>query len=270
MPIHPTAIIDPRAEIASDVTVGPYAIIEGAVKIGPRTKIYARAHIMGRTEIGEDCQIHMGAIIGHEPQDLGFRGQESWVKIGDRNILRENVTVHRGTQEGSVTYIGHENYFMGGVHIAHNCTIGNRVILCNNVLAAGYVQIEDQAFVSGGVVLHQFIRVGKLAMISGWSALSKDVPPFLIAQGRNCVKAVNIVGLRRAGYPPSARREIKRAFKKLFRSGLNLSQALALWEGQELSQEVQYLVKFIKTSKRGVCRGNSRKPGGVFEETEED
>ncbi len=270
MVIHPTAIIDPKAEIGADVFIGPYVIIEGNVKIGRGTKIYARAHILGATEIGEDCQIHMGAIIGHEPQDLGFKDQESLLKIGHRNIFRENVTVHRGTQKGSMTYIGHDNYFMGGVHIAHNCTIGNKVILCNNALVAGYVQIEDQAFISGGVVIHQFTRIGKLAMISGWSALSKDVPPFLIAQGRNCVKAINVVGLRRAGYPLSVRREIQRAFKTLFRSGLNIHQALSVLEAQELSPEVRYMVEFIKNSKRGICRGNPRRQTRISAEMEED
>lgn len=270
MIIHPTAIIGPHVELGADVTIGPYAILEGRVKIGRRTTIYPRAHIMGFTEIGEECQIHMGAIIGHEPQDLGFQGQESYLKIGDRNIFRENVTVHRGTQKGSITIIGNDNYFMGGAHIAHNCIIDNKVILCNNVLVAGHVHIEDQAFISGGVVLHQFVRVGKLAMISGWSALSKDVPPFLIAQGRNCVKAVNIIGLRRAGYSPLVQRKIKKAFKTLFRSNLNLSQAIFALKEQELSEEVRYLVKFIEESKRGVCRGNFHKKDKILERWGED
>jgi UDP-N-acetylglucosamine acyltransferase len=270
MSIHPTAIIDPRAEIAAEVSIGPYVIIEGAVKIGRGTKVYGRAYIAGSTEIGEDCQIHMGTVVGHEPQDLGFRGGESFLKIGDRNIFRENVTIHRGTEEKSITYIGHDNYFMGGAHVAHNCIIGNKVIVCNNALLAGYVEVEDQAFISGGVVIHQFTRIGKLAMISGWSALSKDVPPFLIAQGRNRVKAVNVVGLRRAGFSSSVRKEIRRAFKTLFRSGLNLRQALFVLEKQELCDEVRHLAEFIKNSKRGVCRGNVRVKDSDFGGNEEN
>ena len=227
MPIHPTAIISPKAELDSSVEVGPHAIIEEHVKIGAGTRVWANAFITGHTEIGRDNQIHMGAVIGHEPQDLKFdRACRSYLRIGDRNVFREYCTVHRGTEPESATVIGHENFFMGLSHVGHNCVIGNGVVICNCALAAGHVHLGDRAFVSGGVVIHQFTHVGRLAMFSGNARVSMDVPPFLLAAERNEIHAVNLVGLKRAGVPRDAILEIKALFKLFNLSGQNGTQAV--------------------------------------------
>ena len=257
MPIHPTAIISPKAELDSSVEVGPHAIIEEHVKIGAGTRVWANAFITGHTEIGRDNQIHMGAVIGHEPQDLKFdRACRSYLRIGDRNVFREYCTVHRGTEPESATVIGHENFFMGLSHVGHNCVIGNGVVICNCALAAGHVHLGDRAFVSGGVVIHQFTHVGRLAMFSGNARVSMDVPPFLLAAERNEIHAVNLVGLKRAGVPRDAILEIKALFKLFYLSGLNGTQALkeASKAGAFKTAEAREFVEFVRHSPNGICR----------------
>ncbi len=254
MAIHPTAIVDPKAEIDPEAEIGPNVVVEANVKVGKGVKIWANAYLCGWTEIGEDCQIHMGAVIGHLPQDLSYKPQKTFLKIGKNNIFREYATVHRGTEPNSSTIIGDNNYFMGLSHVAHNCHIGNRVVICNTALLAGYVTVEDSAFVSGGVVVHQFARIGKLAMIGGLARVSKDVPPYMLIEGNSTVRALNTEGLRRADLSPDVREEIKSAYKLLYRSGLNTAQALEAIEGQLKSDEVRYLIDFIKNSKRGICK----------------
>ena len=254
--IHPTAVIDPRAKIHKEAEIGPYVIIDGQVRIGRGTRVMAHAYLTGWTEIGEDNIIHMGAVIGHEPQDREYRGGKTGLRIGHGNIIREHVQIHRGTKPKSSTIVGNENFFMNHAHIAHNCEVGDGVIIAGGALLAGYVQVGDGAFISGNCVVHQFVRIGKLAMLRGLSRTSRDVPPFCIMDDTHTVKAINQVGLERAGYKESEIREIKEAFTQLFRRKGNLAQAVQELENRgPLSKEVEYLLDFIKSSERGVCFG---------------
>jgi UDP-N-acetylglucosamine acyltransferase len=255
MPIHPSALIDPRAEIHPHADVGPFVVVDGPVKVGPRTRVGAHATLLGSTEIGADNVIHAGAVVGDTPQDLGFPGGESYLRIGDRNVIREHVQIHRGTKPGSATVIGNDNYFMTNAHVAHNCQIGNDVIIANGALLGGYVQVEDQVFVSGNCAVHQFVRVGRLAIMRGLSRASRDVPPFCIMDWTHTVRAVNRVGLRRAGFAPEQIRALQNAFRTLFRRAINLTKAIAELEAQPCSPEVRYLIDFIRASKRGVSSG---------------
>jgi len=254
MAIHPTAIIDPKAEIDPEAEIGPNVVVEANVKVGKGVKVWANAYLCGWTEIGANCQIHMGAVIGHLPQDLSFKHGKSYLVIGKNNVFREYATIHRGTEEGSATVIGDDNYFMGLSHVGHNCRIGNRVVICNTTGLAGYVTVEDSAFISAGVGIHQFARIGKLAMIGALARVNKDVPPYMLVEGNSTVRALNTEGLRRANLPVEVRDEIKSAYKLLYRSGLNTAQALEAIEAQLKSDEVRHLIDFIKGSKRGICK----------------
>ncbi len=251
--ISPSAIIHPKAQLGVNVRVGPGAIIEEGCVIGDNCEIRAHAVITGNTTLGNNNQIGYGAIIGSEPQDLSYKGAPTQVIIGNDNVLREYVTVHRGTKEGTATVIGDHNFLMTGVHVAHNCRVGNHVILVNNVLLAGYVEVQDRAFLGGGSVVHQFNRIGELAIMRGLTRTSKDIPPYFMAVDINIVNGINRVGLKRAGYSPEARRHITNAYKTIHRSGLNLSQALAKLEETEVSPEVRKIIDFIRSSKRGIC-----------------
>jgi UDP-N-acetylglucosamine acyltransferase len=251
---HPTAIISPEAQIDDDVTIGPYTIIEGPARIASGTVIMSHVHISAHTEIGHNNIIHMGAVIGNIPQHLGFKDCVSHTRIGDRNIIREYVTIHRSWEEGKATIIGNENFLMALSHVAHDCQLGNHIVMANGALLGGHVTIEDNAFLSGNTVFHQFVRIGRLAMVSGLTGIGKDVPPFCIAAGRSQICGVNIVGLRRAGIPQDRRTEIRNAFKTLYRSGLNVPSALREIERGNPCEEVRQFVEFIKNSKRGICR----------------
>jgi len=270
--IHPTAVINPRAEIAGGVEIGPYAVIEDNVKIAPRVKILANAYICEWTEIGEDSEIHMGAVIGHLPQDLAFRKKITYLKIGKRNVIREYVTIHRGTHEGSSTVIGDDNFIMGFVHIGHNCQIGNNVVICNASALSGYVEVEDRAFISGYSLIHQFVRIGAISMLSPRTRLRKDVPPYMLlspTRGKDSVYGINVTGLRRAGFSQGVRSGIKRAYKIIYRSGLKLPDAISELESRDLGPEVQHLIDFLKKpSKRGLSPHISRTlaaPTGVLQ-----
>ncbi|MCS7048371.1 MAG: acyl-ACP--UDP-N-acetylglucosamine O-acyltransferase [Verrucomicrobiae bacterium] len=253
MAIHPTAIVSPKAELDSSVEVGPYAVIEDGVRLGARTRVGAHAYLARGTSLGEDNEVHVGAVLGHEPQDLRFRcGTRSYLRVGNRNVFREYCTVHRGTEPESATVIGDDCYLMAGSHVGHNCVLGNHVILCNCALLAGYVQVGDRAFISGGVVIHQFMRVGRLAMLSGNARVSMDVPPFVIAAERNEVHAINQVGLKRAGVKGEAVREIKALFRLFYRSGLTTSEALAQARGFCTSEAAEFL-EFVRNSPNGLC-----------------
>ena len=260
--IHPTAVINPRAEIAGDAEIGPYVIIEDNVKIGPRVKILANAYVGEWTEVGEDSEIHMGAVVGHLPQDLAFKKRTTYLKIGKRNVIREYVTIHRGTQEGSTTVIGDDNFIMGFVHIAHNCQIGNNVVIANASALSGYVEVEDRAFISAYCVIHQFVRIGAVSMISARSRLAKDLPPYMLlspARGESSIFGLNVVGLRRAGFSQDVRSSIKRAHKIIYRSGLKLQDAIIGLENTNPGPEVQRLIDFLKKpSKRGLSPHISR------------
>lgn len=253
MTIHPTAIIEDGAQLGAGVRVGPYAVIESDTIIGERTEIRAHACIKRFTTIGADCRVHEGALIGGEPQDLAFAGGDSRVRIGDRCTLREGVTIHRGTQAGSETIIGADCYLMAYAHVAHNCRLGDRVIIANNVALAGHIEIADRAFISGGVVVHQFCRLGRLAMIGGNSKIVQDCLPFVTTDGmpgRAC--GLNVVGLRRAGFTAGELRTLKEAYRLLLRAGLPLDAALRQMAGLN-DANVNEMIEFARGSKRGFC-----------------
>jgi UDP-N-acetylglucosamine acyltransferase len=256
MAIHRTAVLDSRAEIDPDVEVGPYAVIDGPVKIKAGTRVMAHVHVTGWTEIGADNEIHSGAVLGDAPQDKAYKNTESYLKIGDRNIIREHAQIHRGTVAGSSTIIGDDNFLMATSHVGHNCKLGNSITLANGALLAGYVEVGNHAFISGNCVAHQFVRIGEYALMRGLSATSRDVPPYAIIDWQHTVRGVNVVGLKRAGFDEQRIRAIKEAFRVLFRKGRNMSLALKEVEGREwANSDVSALLDFIKSSKRGVCFG---------------
>ncbi len=253
--IHPSAIIDPRAEIDPAAEVGPYVVIEGPVRIGRGTRLLAHSVVTGATELGADNEVHYGAVLGDVPQDVGYGGGESRLQIGDRNVFREYCQVHRGTKPGTATIIGDRNFFMTHSHVGHNCRIGNDAILASGAILAGYVELGDRVFVSGNCVVHQFVRVGKLALLRGLSRASRDVPPFCIMDGTHTVRAVNVVGLRRAGYSTGDIQALRKAFRTLFFRRRNLKRGLEELETEDVAPPVRELVEFIRASKRGVCFG---------------
>jgi UDP-N-acetylglucosamine acyltransferase len=254
MTIHPTAIIDRKAEIHDEVDIGPYVVIEGPVKIGGGTRVMAHACIMGNTEVGVHNEIHPGAVLGDTPQDKAYKEQESYLRIGDRNVIREHVQIHRGTVAGSATIVGDDNFLMANSHVGHNCKIGDHNVLANGALLGGYVEMGSHVFISGNCVVHQFVRIGDYALMRGLSGTSRDVPPFAIVDWQHTVRGVNAVGLKRAGFDEQRIREIRRAFRVLFRQGRNLSLAVKEIETVErASPDVLTLLDFIRSSKRGVC-----------------
>lgn len=268
--IHPTAIIHPDARLAAGVSVGPYAVIEGAAVIGEGCEIQAHAIVGAHVTMGRENVIGYGAVIGGEPQDFAFRPQiRSEVRIGDRNRIREYCTIHRGTAEGSATTVGNDCFLMGGSHLAHNVSLGNKVILANNALLGGHVHVEDGVFIGGGCVFHQHIRVGRLAIAQGASAFSKDIPPFTLAAERNTVAGLNVIGLRRAGLSVEERMEAKEAFKLLYRSGLNIRQALEAASSRKWGNTGKEFFQFVAAAKkRGIC-GLLRSGYGAKEEPAE-
>lgn len=254
--IHPTAVIGKNVQMGKNNRIGPWVVIEDGVKIGSGNIIFASAYLCQGTEIGDENEIHMGAIIGHRPQDLAYKGDLTFTRIGHKNQIREYVTIHRGTKPGTATVIGNENFLMAYSHIAHNCELGNRIIMVNQASLAGYCVIEDRAFLSGMTGFHQFSRIGRLAMVSALSVSNKDVPPFMTCGGRPALAVgVNLTGMRRAGIPESSRREIRQAFRYLYRSGLALPRALERIKAELNSPEAQHLVRFIESSKRGIIAG---------------
>jgi len=255
MTIHPTAIVSPEARLAADVEVGPWAMIGPEVELGPGCKVAARATLEGRVVAGANNSFGIGAIIGGPPQDFAYDpASRSGVIIGSDNVFREYVTIHRGTKDGTDTVVGNGCFLMAGTHLGHNVQMADKVVAANNVLFAGYVQIGKGAVLGGGAVFHQFIRIGQLVMVGGGGRFAKDVPPFCLVEDYNTLTGINAIGLRRAGLPPETRMEIRRAFRLLFRSGLNVSQALEKAAESEWTPESLALFDFVKTSKRGVCR----------------
>jgi len=260
MKIHPTAIVDKKAKLADDVEVGPYAIIGPDVEIGKGTKIGAHAVIDGYTTIGDGCRIFTGAVVGSIPQDLKYKKDtKSILKVGKNNIIREYVTMNPGTDEGGITSIGDGNLFMAYSHVAHDCKVGNNCIIANSGTIAGHVELEDRVVIGGLAAIHQFTRIGKLAIIGGCSKVVQDVPPFSLCDGHPAsVFGLNMVGLRRAGISKEAQLALKKAFKILFYSGLSFKTAIqrVMSDSECIGfEEVRYLLGFIRDSKRGVCRG---------------
>jgi UDP-N-acetylglucosamine acyltransferase len=255
MPIHASAIVDARAEIESDVDVGPFVVIEGPVRIGAGSRLMAHAVVTGDTHLGRDNVVHYGAVLGDLPQDLGYRGGPSALRIGDRNVFREYVQVHRASREGGTTLIGDDNYLMAEAHVGHDCRLGNGIVVANGALLGGHVQVDDRAFLSGNCVVHQYVRVGRLALMRGLSRTSRDVPPFALMDLTHTVRGVNAVGLRRAGFGAERIRAVRRAFRHLFGERRNLRRALDELEAGEIGDDVRHLIDFIRASKRGVCFG---------------
>jgi len=255
--IHATAIVHPGAKIAANVEIGPYAVIGEHVSLGEGTTVGPHAVIEGWTEIGRDNRIFQFASVGAAPQDLKFHGEKSFLRIGDRNMVREFVTLHRGTESGGgETIIGSDNLFMAYSHVAHDCVVGNRVILANGATLAGHVQVDDFAILGGLSAVHQFTRVGAHVMVSGGSMVAQDIPPYTIAQGdRAKTVGLNLVGLKRRGFSEEAMRAIKKAYKIIFRSGLRQEEALQKIAAEVVSgPELAVFVEFIKNSQRGVAR----------------
>jgi UDP-N-acetylglucosamine acyltransferase len=252
--IHSSAVIDPRTHLEPDVEIGPNVVIEGLVTIGAGTKVQAGAIIVGQVKIGSGNTIGYGSVIGGFPQDLSYRPDSpSGVEIGNDNVLREHCTIHRGTKPDTVTVVGNQCLLMVGAHLGHNSRLGSQVILANNVLLGGYVDVHDKAFLGGGSVVHQHTRLGTMSIMQGGSAVSKDVPPFGTEAGRNSIVGMNVVALRRAGFGPTLRLEVKRAFHILYHEGLNTSQAVAKAAEEKWSPEVQPFWDFVSKSKRGIC-----------------
>lgn len=256
---HPTAIVHPKAKIGKDVTIGPYAVIDEEVSIGDGTVVMHGAHLTGRTRIGRENEIHMGAVIGHTPQDRTFGRAQGETVLGDRNVIREYVTIHRGKLMESSTTLGNDNFFMAYSHVAHDCQVGNQVTVCNATTLGGYVIVEDRVFMSGHCAVHQFVRIGKLAMIGACIMVTQDIPPFmLLAWGKSGISTLNHVGLRRAGLSEHIRSDLKKALVYLYHSGLNTTHALEEIEGHCDSEEAKYLVRFIRDSKRGILHGSKK------------
>lgn len=263
MKIHPTAIVDPSSEVAEGVEIGAYTVIGPNCIIGSGTVIGPHVVLEEFTQIGSDCQVRAGAVLGGLPQDLKFKGERSYVKIGDRNLIREFVTMHRATGEESATTIGNDNLIMAYVHVGHNCDIGSHTMIASYVGLSGHISIEDNCVLGGMVGVHQFVRVGKLAMLGGYSKIVTDVPPFMLADGRPAdVLDLNVRGLRRAGIKAGTRAKIKHAYKLLYRSNLNLSQALEAIEEEipEQPEELTYLVEFMKSISGGSAGRQNDRP----------
>jgi UDP-N-acetylglucosamine acyltransferase len=254
-PVHPTVILDPNAQIGVDVEIGPFSIVGPQVTIGDKTVVQSHVVIEGEVAIGRGNLIGHGAIIGAPPQDVSFSPERmTKVKIGDHNIIREYCTIHRGSPDGSATKIGDNTFLMTGAHIGHNCLIGDNVVIANNCLLAGYVRVDDGAFLGGGSTFHQFMHIGRLVMVQGSSAFGKDLPPFVIAAERNSVFGLNVVGLRRAGFTARDRDELKAAFKLVYLSGLNISQALKKGATMKFGSPAREFLDFVaNANKRGIC-----------------
>lgn len=252
------AVVSKNAKIAKDVEIGPYAIVEDDVEISSGVKIWPHAHICGGTHIGEETQVHMGAVVGHLPQDLSFDiTKKTFTRIGKRTIIREHATIHRATKENEATTIGDGCYLMAVSHVGHDCHLGNNVILANGALLAGHVEVGDNSFISGNVVVHQFCRIGDYVIIGGFSGVNKDVPPYMLVRGPSVIRSVNLVGLRRAKFARDAIHNIMEAFKILYHSGLNTSQAIEEIKKLGPLKELDHLIEFILSSKRGICKCKS-------------
>ncbi len=252
--IHPTAQISPDARLAEDVTVGPYAIIDGPAVIGPRCEIGGQVWIHGEVTMGSMNKVGYGSILGADPQDLAFDPDtRTGVVLGEDNVLREYVTIHRATEEGGSTMVGDGNFLMTGVHLGHDVIMGDRNILANNVLLAGFVEMGNSVVIGGGSAFHQFIRIGDYAMVGGLAGPSKDVPPYCVVRQTNRLAGLNAIGLRRGGIGPEERKEIKSAYALLFQGGLALSTAVEKADSREWGSAAQKLIEAVRNpSRKGV------------------
>lgn len=261
MPIDPSAVIAPTARIHPDARIGPrtvigeFCVIEPDVAVGSHCLLEPYVYIKRWTTMGDRNEVSAGTVLGTDPLDKAFSGERSYLRIGNENKIREHYTISRGTQPESATEIGDRNYIMTSGHIAHNCHIGNDTVICSCALVAGHVEVEDQAFISGGVGVHQFSRIGRLAMIGGIARVNADVPPFFLYSGYELTPVgLNLVGLTRAGFEAADITALKKAYRILFRQGLKLEEALARIESEVPTSHTLHLVNFIRRSKRGICR----------------
>ncbi len=253
MAIHPSAIIDPLAQIDSTATIGPYCVIGESVRIGARSTLGPFVQILGHTEIGDDCQIHSGTVVGDVPQDRTFSGGVSYCRIGHGTILREHVTVHRGTAPGSATVVGQRCFVMAGAHIGHNCQVHDDAVIVNGALLGGFVVVGCKATVSGNVGVHQFVRIGELAMIGGLTMVTQDVPPYFMLDNRGLCVGINRIGLRRAGLSREECEEAKGAYRVLCRMPGGLSQAIQKLETMVRTSTGRTILEFLSApSKRGI------------------
>lgn len=262
--IAPTARVHPDATIGAQTVVGEYCVVESDVCIGPFCMLEPYVYVKRFTSMGERNEISAGTVLGTDPLDKNFTGARSYLRIGNDNKIREHFTISRGTKPESVTSIGDGNYIMTSGHIAHNCRIGNNTVIASCALLAGYVDIEDQAFISGGIAIHQFSRVGRLAMVAGMSRVNLDLPPFFTYIGYKIApRGVNLVGLKRAGFTREQIAAVKGAYRLLCRSGLKLDEALARIENEIATPEALHIVAFVRGSKRGVCRNGAEEAEDV-------
>jgi len=256
--IHPTAIVDPKSEIGDEVEIGPYSIVKEGAVIGQGTKVGPHVVIGEEAQIGKGCRIFQFASVGEAPQALAYKGEKTTLVMGDRNIVRECVTLNRGTvQGGGKTVIGNDNLFMAYSHVAHDCYVGNQVVLANGASLAGHIIVEDYAIIGGLVGVHQFCRIGTHAFIAGITGIVQDIPPYTLASGsRAKLFGLNLVGLKRFKFPETTVRALKKAYRIIFRSKLTLEKAIKQIQEDDIYQlpEVQYLLQFIQQSKRGITR----------------
>jgi UDP-N-acetylglucosamine acyltransferase len=253
--VAPTARVHPEASVGARARIGEFCVIESDVAIGAACLLEPYVYVKRWTTLGERNEISAGTVLGTDPLDKNFSGERSYLRIGNGNKIREHYTISRGTSPESATEMGDRNYIMTSGHIAHNCKLGSDIVVASCALLAGYVEVEDQAFVSGGVVVHQYSKIGRLAMIAGNTRVNSDVPPFFMYAGYNVeAKGLNVVGLKRAGYKASDVSALKKAYQILYRSGLKLEEALARIENEIPTPETLHLVSFIRRSERGICR----------------
>jgi UDP-N-acetylglucosamine acyltransferase len=251
--IHPTALVAPTAELGENVEIGAHVIIEGKVTIGPACVIRPGAFLYGPLTMGRRNMVYSGAILGEAPQHLKYQGEPTSLEIGDGNVFREFVTIHRGTTHRMRTIIGSDNYFMVNSHIGHDCIVGNRNILANGALVAGHCVLADNIFLSGNSAVHQFVRIGRLALLSGCAITTKDIPPFVMQQGVDNVVGMNVVGMRRAGLKPAETNGVRQAFRILFREGNPLGVAIAKIDKEFGHVEaVRELLAFLREPGRGI------------------
>jgi len=259
--IHPTAIVHPQAKLDATVNVGPYAVIDAGVELGANCVVGPHVYLTGVTKIGTHNTFHAGCVIGDAPQDLKYHGEPTRVRIGDHNVFREHVTVHRATTADGETVVGSHNFLMANAHVGHNSQLGDHVIIANGALLGGHVTVQDRAFISGNCLVHQFTRVGTLAIMQGGSAISKDLPPFTIARGDNGICGLNAVGLRRAGFSAEQRLELRKLYHALFRSRKNLRAVIAEAQKNFRSPAAKVLLEFVVAAKRGLCSDTGRATG---------
>ncbi len=249
--IHPTAIIHPGAAVDPTVCVGPYAVIDEHVVVGPNCKVGPHVHLTGHTTIGAHNVFHTGCVIGDAPQDLKYHDEPTRLRIGEHNVFREHVTVHRSNKMAEDTVVGSRNFLMANCHVGHNTHLGNLVIIANGALLGGHVVVHDRAFISGNCLVHQFVRIGTLALMQGGSAISKDLPPFTVARWENGMCGLNVVGLRRAGYEAGDRAELKRLYHALFRTRRRFREALQEAQREFTGSAARVMLEFVSTGKRG-------------------